>query len=770
MNIKYLLKLREIQFFACIAACGIITEVYADANSNLIPNGNFEEVSGNSVKFWDMGYTWDGDYKTTKDMNIKYSGTQSIKIENTGNTGKSAWVLRKPISVEEKTGYQLNIHVKASGTSSISIQCTCYRSTGKNINMIYNLRPGTYDWEKYTFSFEMPEGTDKVGIYLFNTGKGTVWFDDLSLEKYSLSQDEKEKVITENGIKYFYSPRKRQQDQPLTDINKTEKENGCITYHRNNPRDTYPDSIPRREEVILDGIKDFTTPGQYCTLWFSIYALQDLKNVKIEINDDFKSIENANSIIKKENVKLKIIKCWPQMDGYFSRTYYIIPELLENLHPADIAKNTSQSFWISIKIPANTQAGIYEGTASIRLPDNKEQALKLKVNILPFKLLEPSNNFWGMVADDFRWDNMTDEEMERDILDMTEYGITAFDGLLDIGKNCSFYQEGENIVFKSERLKRFLQIRKKLNIKAPITIAGRGIIPLSPDFANDNKAQEKYKNCIKAIDDFIKTIAGSEYSDWYFVGPDEPHNDPNRMKNAEIVYALAKNAGIKTCCTTYLDWSIRKLGPDLNVIMTAIGASSKSVNEKRNKLLKELNLKYWLIGGGCYTGEEGGLMPNRYKCGFLFYKTNAEGCISWTYQRPLKDKKGDPYNDFDTLASYKGQQKEYGITYPSKNKSRDEVSIFTLQWEGIREGIEDYKYVYTLKEFIRKAEISNNETLQKAAADAKEKLQWMLDSIPWTGDYTTTKFDNHMATKIRWALAQEIMRLKKMLETNGDAI
>ncbi|MDD5598278.1 MAG: carbohydrate binding domain-containing protein, partial [Victivallaceae bacterium] len=234
--------------------------LYADTSANLVPNGDFEANAGQAVCFWDHGYTWSGNYKTFKDTDIKYSGKQSVKIENTGQVGRSAWVLRNSVPVKEKTGYCLSLYVKSLNASNIFVQLTCYRSKEKNINLQYRFLPGTYEWKKYSFNFEAPENTEKIRIYLFSTGSGSVWFDNLTFEEQPLTPEEKEKVITRLGIDYYYSPRNQTPDPALPAAVTTGNKSGWLLYHRLNPRDTYPDSVPQTGEILSDDLKNFSTP------------------------------------------------------------------------------------------------------------------------------------------------------------------------------------------------------------------------------------------------------------------------------------------------------------------------------------------------------------------------------------------------------------------------------------------------------------------------------------------------------------------------------
>lgn len=107
------------------------------------------------------------------------------------------------------------------------------------------------------------------------------------------------------------------------------------------------------------------------------------------------------------------------------------------------------------------------------------------------------------------------------------------------------------------------------------------------------------------------------------------------------------------------------------------------------------------------------MLANRYITGLFLAKSGAEGMWSWTFQRP----KDQPYDDFDG-ASHK-EQKDAMITYPSFFMPTR--SYPTLQWEGIREGVDDYRYIHTLRVLASEA----NRT------DILDGLQRLLDEVPW---------------------------------------
>ncbi|MDD5599234.1 MAG: DUF4091 domain-containing protein, partial [Victivallaceae bacterium] len=105
-----------------------------------------------------------------------------------------------------------------------------------------------------------------------------------------------------------------------------------------------------------------------------------------------------------------------------------------------------------------------------------------------------------------------------------------------------------------------------------------------------------------------------------------------------------------------------------------------------------------------------------------FYKSGAIGEVSFVYQR--LGKTGDPFDDFD--ANKYSEPKDAYIVYPAEN-GKDIIP--TLQWEGIREGIDDYKYIYTLEELIK--ENKKHPLTRNHAEKTEKKLKELLSSCPW---------------------------------------
>jgi hypothetical protein len=175
---------------------------------------------------------------------------------------------------------------------------------------------------------------------------------------------------------------------------------------------------------------------------------------------------------------------------------------------------------------------------------------------------------------------------------------------------------------------------------------------------------------------------------------DEPFHG-TKLKIAQKIYAdIKKVKGIRTYSTVYQN-SVDKLGQDLDVRCYAVSGASKFNAPRIIKQCKKDGKTFWWYSNG--TREYPAVA--RFKSGLFFWKTQARGQLYWAYM----NQRGDALNDFDTASS------DHCAVYFKS----DEI-IPTIQWEGIRQGINDFKYLYTLEDAIRHAPESKKAEVAKA--------------------------------------------------------
>jgi hypothetical protein len=102
----------------------------------------------------------------------------------------------------------------------------------------------------------------------------------------------------------------------------------------------------------------------------------------------------------------------------------------------------------------------------------------------------------------------------------------------------------------------------------------------------------------------------------------------------------------------------------------------------------------------------------------------------------------------------------------------------TVGWEGTREGVDDAKYIHTLKAAIQEAKGSGNTEALSAAAEAQAYLDRILDRIDLSPRQDNTefpirreaaKFTNAQLDEYRWGVARRILKLQNRLLRQSDS-
>ncbi len=705
--------------FTCLALT-LDNRVPSLAAENLAYLCGFED----GLKGWERLQTGTGknSFEAIVDKEIFHDNSPAVSIRSIpGAEADYAWISRKGIPVEKGEVYKLFLYAKAdniSGVSAVHLHWPNKRGFDG-----YEICRGTNDWKEYEVSFIAQ--AEALNIALLLSGKGRVWFDDLRLRKSSIQQLDSSKTIIRNETVFNYSSRRPNPDKPLAGIMANENKKGYIVFRRAEPRELYPDSIPARTEVTTD-LQIKATPGEYEPAWFSLYALKDLKCVNIKVLDDLR-LKGGKGTIGKENIDLRTVKCWPQRTSWTSKSYYIIPELLEGKSGIEaIAKGKTQTFWLTLKVPAAAAPGEYSTRLLISVAGGGNTVLPLKLSVLPFKLKSPPDRYWAMWTSGRGYDKMSREELRGELADMKEHGINSVLFFAPGLGDARFTQKDGQIIFSSSKLAEIQTLRRELKLDGPLLLYWGGELEtlalslvgkkIDQAILEAPEMRAVVKKAFRAVDRFIRDTGGEGYGDWYYLGWDEPQIWSGGGQRSLYEHALAREAGVQSLVTI----SEGELAEKLSLYVTGFCWGGAPESEKANRLRKLRKQEYWWYGSGVYDGQEGGMMPNRYLCGFLFYKTGAKGQVSFIYTRTGVT--GDPYDDFDGEGY--PEPKDGMIVYPSADGP-----VPTLQWEGIREGIDDYKYVYTLETLI--AEAKKNDKSKVVAEKIEKRLSEIMASCSW---------------------------------------
>jgi hypothetical protein len=495
----------------------------------------------------------------------------------------------------------------------------------------------------------------------------------------------------------------------------TESKRGYIIYERNY-LDLMSLKFPTKE---LESLRVSMAQDEYEPLVFGIYAIENLTDVKISIND---LVNKEGSILSAENIDIRTVSWMPKKTEE-KKSFALEPILLERFESLHIKQDEYKIIWLTILVPKDTPAGNYKGKIYIEPYNDIGKSFDLEIEVFPFELQKPPINFGIYYNIDTRWQGFYPENLRKHLVDIREHGLDHltiyFAPKLNF-KNSEIEVDFSRGAYSSPfSLDHFMSEYIKTGFKKPTPFLSSwrplmGEIEIAGNFSLYSKEfDEQYKKAISLIEKYRSSKGWPEF---LYTPEDEPANSKAKMRRAEHYLPLIKKAAPKA--RTYLTLNGLRKGIDegkifdpwLDVRCYAF-FNQFLENEARNS-----ENELWIYNGGS-EGRYSAFL-DRYFYGFYVMKAGAEGITQWVYQWPAS-LKSTPYNEL-----FEQNEQGWYYTYPSSDGP-----IPTQRWKALREGIDDARYIFTLKQFISRAKSSGDKNIIKEALASEEKLNNIMDQI-----------------------------------------
>ncbi|MCF7826243.1 MAG: hypothetical protein K9M55_06825 [Candidatus Marinimicrobia bacterium] len=622
------------------------------------------------------------------------SGDNAFFIENPAEAGSAALCLTKPISKKsDRDTYTLKGSISSKGTSGV-IYINIYaidRATRKKSWGHALIRDGgEHPWNQQSISFALPESAAGFGINLVLNGRGEVGFKNFTLERHSASGT----PIPYIGHDQFLL---------VEPFNNQRPSKSSIFIHNNPDSVLYGSFKDRNNTKTLS--KSFNlAPNEKAGFPIAIFHPEEASGV-------YTITSSADpSVIQVDQVHY-----WHQRRSDYTPTDAVIRAELIGVKPKDAysLSSTRTIYWISIDGGAYAEPGVHK--EQIVFSSGREKFIvDLELKMLPFDL-ETSSAQWALWVDSNRWKTWTDGEI---FSEMKEIATTGFTSLVISDPGSSKNQDmpdnlkqGLDWLFVDRistqyELAGFSQPLILSLQHLPARISSRTKTP--PYTANDES--------IAILTDIFTEIK-RRWPDIILYLDDELNNKSiEQQRFSKLAYSLAHKLKLNTFLTlTRLPTPQSDL-PQADIM--CFSAHSAAAFSQLLDRCERLGLPAQWYGSGTYDQQEGYLYPNRVVNGFMNWKLKGQFHGVWTFQRP--DNK--PYDDFD------GSRKDWCLAYPNPKFNS---SIYTIQWEAIRTGINDYRYLSTVESLIRivlSDGIAENDQL---ARNAEAYLRQLRQDIPW---------------------------------------
>ena len=519
------------------------------------------------------------------------------------------------------------------------------------------------------------------------------------------------------------------EDGQMPPVSAADRERGYVPFVPHWLTNVYPNSMPRPADLKrLLGC--FACPGEYEPMAVALRSLEALKAVSCTVTD-----LTGPGRIPASAIDVRTVRCWQQRLGSsWSTEWRVMPELLEAKPSVDVPAETAQQFWLTVRIPDDAEPGVYKGAAKLSTANGGWADIPIAVEVLPFRLKKnerPVGMYW--------YEHKVAGTLLRDaqVRDMVEHGMTT----LTMGRLFPEIRSADGkLVLGVAELRTFLQEIQRLGIEGPIPYHTSTLMR-KLQRASPGKPQDDYDALyVEAIRQLEAVSSMPNTPKLLYYPVDEIGNHPDRGKKANHECRLIAQVPGATSYITVNNYAGgEKWGDTFDIWCGNIVYSA----EQEAKLLARG--KRYMRYGSAYLNNP---RKARSSSGFGFYRRPAEAMFYWHYQAY----RGDPFNDFD------GGSRDWCAAYPGSNGEL----IPTTDWEGLREGVDDMKYIATLKHYATLAARRPN---GKTAAE--RALRTLSDVLNGGDDLRQTAFRDELSDDefhgLRRKLVDEILELLKVI-------
>ena len=485
-------------------------------------------------------------------------------------------------------------------------------------------------------------------------------------------------------------------------------ESGFVLFTKNYNTTIFRTYLPSLDEVDKPLILH-AAPGEYEPCVLGVRTLQKLTDVKVDIVGDL--VSSNGRTIGSDNVDLGIItetKYWT--DRGAGQEYRWQPMLVEPQLPDELPAKQTYIYWITVKVPPGTAADRYTGELRFRTAGTPVRHVPMHVTVWPFELATPPQMCWGYYYDVARMPNAlrTLDYQKKVFQNLAAYGIN----------NTTIYggtgSEGSLDACGSQHL----PFAATMNDALAAGAMTRGIpaMTLGSNITTQSMAAARLKY------------------DWpplLMYAYDEPDDDERIAVARKGLAAIKKAHPEVQTVTAISEKGLVALGDLYDAwVVGAQSIDKPIVAEGRDK-----GKLIWMYDCGNRVCD---LIFNRYFAGLFSWKTRVKGNWLWglvdiqfthRMKRPMVE--ALKHDNEALWRLHRENPDDFNFTFNYIWPALD-GPIPSVGHIGRREGIDDYKYIYTLRQMIHAAETSNNPKIRSAAQESEKYLETIFSRVSVT--------------------------------------
>jgi len=205
------------------------------------------------------------------------------------------------------------------------------------------------------------------------------------------------KCIQESGQPNDFVETRYVDDTALPSLRPEEQQRGYVVFSRHWMDLIFPNSVPQRSE-ITDKLKTFATRGEFEPVTLCVRTVRELKGLDVKVGELVS--RNGDRLAAPE---VRLVRCAPRCWQGEEWLYeggpvgvMNMPTYLEKPRLLDIAADRTVQYWLTVKVADDAAPGTYQGEIRISHEQGKSDSIKIMVEVLPVRLLEPPHalGFW----------------------------------------------------------------------------------------------------------------------------------------------------------------------------------------------------------------------------------------------------------------------------------------------------------------------------------------------------------------------------------------
>jgi hypothetical protein len=507
----------------------------------------------------------------------------------------------------------------------------------------------------------------------------------------------------------------------------------------------FPDGFVLRKATSGSAIGILAAKNEFESFQVVVKGGQDvLKAVRLEMGD-LKN-EKTGSLIPQAYVSWRVVGNVLTQKPYYSVKYVgLWPDPLLSLNVVDVLPGVFQSFWVTVYVPKNADSGVYRGRVKVLAGDGVLAEIPVLLRVFNFALsleshLKTAFDFYGHITAS-RYPRRDDETPEGYQLRIQELNEKYVLDMLAHRMNpiLNIDPASDQDMARAEQYRRF-----GLN---NFSIGNRGGT-FNNNWPSTDEEIEQLKSVYEMYSEKLQMSGLRDFS-YIYTWDEGEIGAPIVKKITSMIHQASPKLKNMVCYHGF--WDPQKdpdWGKDIDIWCFGMG----DFNEIKMKVLKDLGMEMWTYvsgpGGSGYPNLAIDFDSIDYRIiPWLCWKHDIKGflywCVNWW-----------PYADpFKTAMNTKWNQNGNGLLfYPGEDGPID-----SLRLEIFRDGMEDYEYLYLLKQKVEEAKKKN---LDPAVISKYEKLLTIDKSIV-ESMWKFTK-DTRQFLKYREAVAEAIEELGKI--------